>query len=71
MIHLFGIEAAQALSLSLVFHVGTSLAALVYYRTEFTALLKAVFQKRSDANRRERRLLRFLLTTTLLTGLVG
>lgn len=71
MIHLFGIEAAQAISLSLLFHVGTSLAALVYYRTEFTALLKAVFQKRSDANRRERRLLRFLLTTTLLTGLVG
>jgi undecaprenyl-diphosphatase len=71
MIHLLGIEPAQALNLSLFLHIGTSLAALIYYRTEFIALLKATPHIRSYDNRRERRLLVFLLTTTLMTGLVG
>lgn len=71
MIHLLGIESNQALNLSLFLHTGTSLAALIYYRTEFIVLLNATRDIRSDANRRERHLLLFLLATTLLTGLVG
>ena len=71
MIHLLGIESAHALNLSLFLHIGTTLAVLIYYRIEFIALYNVTRRLRSDAHQRERRLLRFLLTTTLLTGLVG
>ena len=44
---------------------------LIHYRTELFALYNAMPRLRSGAYQRERRLLRFLLTTTFLTGLVG
>ncbi len=59
-----GLEPKYALSLSVYLHLGTGLAALVYFRDEVAGILR----RRTD---RDRELFRFLLIATILTGLIG
>ena len=59
-----GLEPEYALSLSVYLHLGTGLAALVYFRNEVAGILG----RRTD---RDRELFRFLLIATILTGVVG
>ncbi len=59
-----GLEPEYALSLSVYLHLGTGLAALVYFRNEVAGILG----RRTD---RDRELFRFLLIATILTGLIG
>jgi len=56
---LLGEAPSVALDYAIFLHAGTMLAALVYYRNEFLAMIK------------EGTLLKFTLVTTLITGLIG
>ena len=59
-----GLEPSQALDMSVFIHLGTGLAALVYFRREVADILL----RRSE---RDRRLFSFLLVTTIMTGVIG
>ena len=63
-ITLLGLEPSYALSFSVYLHVGTGLAALVYFRRE---VARIVMRGSED----DRRLFQFLFIATLLTGVVG
>ena len=63
-ITLLGLEPSHALSFSVYLHVGTGLAALVYFRRE---VARIVMRGSED----DRRLFQFLVIATLLTGVVG
>jgi undecaprenyl-diphosphatase len=64
MLSLFGLEPSEALSLSVYLHLGTGLAALIYFRREIRGMIR-----RDTEN--DRRLLRFLTVSTAVTGVVG
>ena len=57
--HFFGLEIKEALSLSLWLHLGTLLAAVFYFRRELLNIHK------------DKNLLKFLIVTTVVTGLIG
>ena len=61
---LLGLEPSYALSFSVYLHVGTGLAALVYFRRE---VARIIMRGSED----DRRLFHFLVIATLLTGVVG
>lgn len=53
---------------SLFLHLGTFLAALVYFRDDVAKIILSIF----DKNRKEhRKILKFLILTTLITGILG
>jgi undecaprenyl-diphosphatase len=64
MISILGLEPAQALSLAIYLHVGTGLAALIYFRRDVLGMIRR-------GNEGDPRLLRFLMISTLTTGVVG
>lgn len=51
-------------------HLGTFLAALIYFRFDIWQLLKALFRWR-EANQENRNLLIFLLVSTVVSGILG
>lgn len=55
---------------ALFLHLGTFLAALVYFRKDVFSLSKAFFRYKSAENNKKK-LLKFLIITTLLSGLLG
>ncbi len=59
-----GLEPEYALSLSVYLHLGTGLAALVYFRNEVASIL-------GRGSEGDRELLRFLLIATIVTGVIG
>jgi len=59
MMNFFGVKPGDAFSISIFLHIGTLLAALLYFRKEILTLHK------------NRELLGFLLLSTALTGIVG
>jgi undecaprenyl-diphosphatase len=59
-----GLEASQALDLSVFIHLGTGLAALLYFRHE----VKDILLRRTE---RDRGLFSLLLVTTIMTGVIG
>jgi undecaprenyl-diphosphatase len=59
-----GLDPGYALSLSVYLHLGTGLAAMVYFRDEVAGIL-------GRESERDRELFRFLLIATILTGVVG
>ena len=61
LIGLFRINPQQSLSLSIFLHIGTVIAAAVYFRNEIIRVIRM----------REPKLLLFLVTSTLATGIVG
>lgn len=63
-ITLLGLDPSYALSFSVYLHVGTGLAALVYFRREVARILMR-------GSEDDRRLFQFLVIATLLTGVVG
>ncbi len=64
MASLMGMDPSEALSQSVYLHLGTGLAALVYFREEVWGILK----RGSEGSRR---MFNFLLVATALTGAVG
>ena len=63
-IALLGLEPEYALTVSVYLHLGTGVAALVYFRDEVAGIL-------GRESERDRELFRFLLITTIVTGIVG
>lgn len=61
---LLGMEASQALDLSVFIHLGTGLAALLYFRREIVDILL----RRTE---RDRGMFNYLLVTTIVTGIIG
>ena len=59
-----GLEPEYALSLSVYLHLGTGLAALVYFRKQVAVIL-------GRGSEGDRELFRFLLIATIVTGAVG
>lgn len=64
MASLMGIDPTSALIYSIYLHIGTGLAALIYFRRDVIGILVL----ESDE---KRRLFRFLLISTILTGVIG
>lgn len=64
MVTLLGLGADDALGLSVFLHIGTGLAALVYFRKDISRILR--LESRTD-----QRLLYFLAVATVATGIVG
>ncbi len=62
---LFDIAPENALSLSIYLHIGTMLAAIVYFRNEIYQLLKRTVVEPRD------KLFQFLVVSTLCTGAIG
>jgi len=71
MASLFGISEVEALNLSVYLHGGTLLSSLVYFRRTFWVLLKSVPTYRYGDQKKENRLITFLVLSTLLTGIIG
>lgn len=71
MVRLFGLEAEQALNLSVFLHMGTLFAVVVYLRKDILNLLRALPRYRLNYADREGSIISFLLFTTVLTGVVG
>ena len=61
---LLGMEASQSLDLSVFIHLGTGLAALLYFRREIMDILL----RRTE---RDRGMFNYLLVTTIVTGIIG
>jgi len=64
MTSLLGVEPAHALGMSVYLHLGTGLAALIYFREE----AQGIILRDSERNRV---LFRFLVIATIVTGIVG
>ncbi len=65
-----GESAMQVLHLSLFLHLGTFLAALIYFHKEIVSLFKTMF-KYKESSEGDKRLLMFLMATTLISGSLG
>lgn len=63
-ITLLEIDPEYALALSVYLHIGTGLAALFYFRSDITEIIL-------NKNEENRGFLKFLIITTILTGVVG
>ena len=68
MSNFFGItNISTLLQQSLFLHLGTFFAALIYFRKEVRELILSVF----DYKRKSRKILIFLLLSTIITGIIG
>lgn len=69
--HFFNLHDTNILIKSALFlHIGTFLAALIYFRKDVTELFKTTFQyKYSDE--KNKHLLKFIIISTIITGLIG
>jgi len=66
--YLYGLTFAEAYAFGLFLELGTFFAALVYFRRETWMVLKALVGRGGDDGRL---LLKFLVVTTVITGVVG
>jgi len=72
MVSIFGMNEIEALRLSVCLHAGTLLSVLVYFRKIFWSLLKAFPKYRvGGSDKKENRLITFLIVSTILTGIIG
>ena len=69
MLYLLGIKAGEALELAVFLHIGTLLSATLYFRKELAEALGSLWG--ATKNKRGRRLIIFLFSATVLTGLLG
>jgi len=65
-----GKDIEEMIRLALFLHLGTFLAALIYFRKEIFTLLKSTFQY-SRTSQEQKAMIRFLLVATLISGIVG
>ncbi|HEY9246478.1 MAG TPA: undecaprenyl-diphosphate phosphatase, partial [Candidatus Methanoperedens sp.] len=73
MVKFFNKTLSEALVLALWLHIGTLLAAVVYYKIEILEILKNVnnYIKNPAEDTQANALTSFLIVATLLTGLIG
>jgi len=65
-----GFNFKQMVSLALFLHLGTFLAALIYFKKDVFLILQT-FLRFSKAREDDKKLLLFLFTTTLISGILG
>ena len=65
-----GLGLGELIELALFFHLGTFLAALVYFRKKVYKLFKTLF-KYKEANTENRKILTFLIISSLISGILG
>ncbi len=72
-IHLFGGSESltETIHLALFLHFGTFLAALIYFHRDVGNLLRALFTGGRSSRRATVKTLRFLVVTTLISGVLG
>ncbi|WP_456475218.1 undecaprenyl-diphosphate phosphatase [Candidatus Pyrohabitans sp.] len=68
MVNLLGVEALAALDVAFFLHLGSLLAVLLYFRRDIRGMLTAGLSREGS---REKGTLRFLIYSTLTTGIVG
>jgi len=62
----------ETIEIALFLHLGTVLAAVIYFRRDILTLLKALPQlARNTAREEDRKLLSFLIVSTILSGALG
>ncbi len=75
LINFFDKPAGEAIATSIWLHIGTLVAAIVYFRDQIAALLRHVpryVRERADSNRPgPNTLITFLIVSTILTGIIG
>ncbi len=70
-LHLFGSnDIEDMIHLALTLHLGTFLAALIYFRKEVLTLAKSTFHY-TTASQEQRATIQFLMVATLISGIVG
>jgi len=62
-------DLSTLLHMSLFLHLGTFLAALIYFRKDVWEILKSPFEEYSDDD--TLKIFRFLIITTIITGIIG
>jgi len=63
-------DLSSLIHIALFFHLGTFLAALIYFRKDVWKLIKTIFSyKRSDD--KTKKIFNFILLTTIITGVLG
>ncbi len=65
-----GKDIEDMIHLALFLHLGTFLAALIYFRKEVFTLLNSAFQY-TRSTQEQKAMIRFLLVATLISGIVG
>jgi len=65
-----GKDIEDMIHLALFLHLGTFLAALIYFRKEVFTLTRSIFQYTSTSQE-QKAMIRFLLVATLISGIVG
>jgi undecaprenyl-diphosphatase len=72
-INLLGIQASEAIKFSIWLHLGTFLAALIYFRKDILKLVKHFpgYLKNVKSDDENSKLITFLIISTILTGLIG
>lgn len=74
-VHFFDELVSEAVAISIWLHLGTVLAAIVYFRREVAELLRYlpryVKSKRTDGESGTHTLITFLIVSTVMTGVVG
>ena len=66
-----GMDPSKALSLSLFLHIGTLLAAIIYFRKELADMLKLLPALPKNLNNKKNSTLVFLIVSTIATGVMG
>ncbi len=69
-VHVFGGTVSDAIRIALFLHVGTVCAAVVYFRKDVAALVRALFSWKR-ASQEVRALFWFIAAATIVTGAVG
>jgi undecaprenyl-diphosphatase len=70
-INFFGISSDEAFSLSIWLHLGTTLAVLLKFRTDYIKILKSFFQKRIVSDEIDIKYRNWLIYATIGTGIVA
>ena len=71
MVNFFGItDVGILIQTALFFHLGTFLAALIYFRKDVWVLLKSLF-KYKKSNIKTKKTLKFLIIATIISGIIG
>jgi len=73
MINFFGKSLAEALPISIWLHVGTMLAAIVFFRKDIIGILRNIprYAKRQSLEKNVNATMTFLIISTILTGIIG
>jgi len=72
MMGIFGYSVKKALEFSIFLHLGTLLAVLIYFRKDIKEILLGLKSSKLEfRNNKEKKIISFLIISTIVTGLIG